>query len=59
LKFATWNVRGVHYKHEELDTVLNKNSIKLAAITETKKKLKGTYESQNYIIIYSGVTQNV
>jgi hypothetical protein len=38
---------------------LNENNIKLAAITETKKKLKGTYESQNHIIIYSGVTQNV
>jgi exonuclease III len=59
LKFATWNVRGVHYKQEELDTILNENNTKLAAITETKKKLKGTFESQNYIIIYSGVTQNM
>jgi hypothetical protein len=39
-KFATWNVRGAHYKQEELDTILNENNIKLAAITETKKKLK-------------------
>jgi arsenate reductase-like glutaredoxin family protein len=40
LKFATWNVRGVHYKQEELDTILNDNNIKLAAITETKKETK-------------------
>jgi hypothetical protein len=42
LKFATWNVRGVHYEQEELDTILNENDLKLAAITETKKKLKGS-----------------
>jgi hypothetical protein len=31
----------------------------MAAITEKKKKLKGTNESQNYIIIYSGVDRNI
>jgi hypothetical protein len=33
---------------------LNKNNIKISVISESKKKLKGTKETQNYTVIYSG-----
>ena len=38
-KYATWNIRGLGEKEEELDKILNKNNIKIAVITENKKKL--------------------
>jgi exonuclease III len=57
--FATWNVRGINYTQHELGSILNGSNIKIAAITETKKTLKETTESQNYIIIYSGVDRNI
>jgi exonuclease III len=55
---ATWNVRGINYKEHELDSILNESNIKITAITETKKKLKGTTESQNYIIVFSGIDKH-
>mgnify|MGYP002224294368 CR=1 FL=1 len=56
-KYATWNIRGLGEKEEELDKILNENNIKIAVISETKKKLQGTKETQNYIMIYSGVSR--
>jgi len=41
-KYATWNIRGIGEKEEELDKILNENNIKLSVITESKKKLQGT-----------------
>jgi len=41
LKVATWNVRGIAEKMEELQTELLKKKIYIAIITETKKKIKG------------------
>jgi len=38
-RILTWNVRGIAHKAEELDSVLNKKQIKIAAITESKKEL--------------------
>jgi len=38
-KYATWNIRGLGEKEEELDKILNENSIKISVITESKKKL--------------------
>jgi len=46
-KYATWNIRGLGEKEEELDKILNENNIKISVITESKKKLQGT----KYIII--------
>jgi len=40
LKVATWNVRGIAEKTEELQTELLKRKIDIAIITETKKKNK-------------------
>jgi exonuclease III len=55
LHFATWNVQGISYKEDQLDDILAKNCIKIAAISESKRKLKGSKETNNYIKIYSGV----
>jgi len=46
-RILTWNIRRITHKAEELDSVLNKKQIKIAAITESKKKLKSTKETNN------------
>jgi hypothetical protein len=56
--FATWNIRGLGGKEEELDKLLNENNIKISAITESKKKLQGTKEIEQYTVIYSGVDRH-
>jgi len=38
LKVATWNVRGIAEKTDDLKTELLKRKIDIAIITETKKK---------------------
>jgi len=40
LKLATWNVRGIAEKKEELQTELLKRKIDIAIITETRRKTK-------------------
>ena len=39
-KYATWNIRGLGEKEEELDKILNENNIKLSVITESKENYK-------------------
>ena len=58
-KYATWNIRGLGEKEEELDRILNENNIKLSVITESKKKLQGTKETEHYKVIYSGADRHV
>lgn len=57
LRLATWNVRGLGNKEAELNDVLRKQKVNIAIITETKKKLKGTKDMNDYTMIYSGVSQ--
>ena len=38
-KYATWNIRGLGEKKEELDKTVNENNIKISVITESKMKL--------------------
>ena len=45
IKYATWNVSGIANKGEELDSALNEKQFKIAAITESQKKLKGIIET--------------
>jgi hypothetical protein len=52
---ANWNTQGKSYKEDQLDDILAKISIKIAAISESKRKLKGSKGTNNYIQIYSGV----
>jgi len=58
-KYATWNIRGLGEKEEELDKILNENNIKISVITESKKKLQGMKETEHYTVIYSGVDRHV
>jgi hypothetical protein len=37
--YATWNITGITFR-EEPDEILRTKNIKMAVITETKKKLK-------------------
>jgi exonuclease III len=57
-KYATWNIRGLGGKGEELDKILNENNIQISVITESKKKLQGTKEIEHYTVIYSGVDRH-
>lgn len=41
-----------------MNNELNRKNIDIAVITETKKKLKGTKELKDFVMIYSGVPQN-
>jgi len=55
-QYATWNVRGIAHK-EELGSVLNEKQIKIAAITESKKKFKCIMETHKYVVIHRGVNR--
>jgi hypothetical protein len=50
-------MRSVILKEEELytRTIFKEQNIDIAVTTDTKKKLQGTKETQNYTLIYSGV----
>jgi hypothetical protein len=54
IKYATCSVRRIVHKGKKLDSILNEKQMKIAAITESKKKLNGTTETNNYILMYSG-----
>ena len=58
-KYATWNIRGLGEKGDELDNTLNENNIKISVITESKKKLQGTKETEHYTVIYNGVDRHI
>ena len=58
LTIATWNIQGLNNKEPELIKTLEERKINIAIISETKKKLKGTKEIDDWIMIYSGVTQS-
>jgi hypothetical protein len=40
LNFTTWYIQGISYKEDQLDDILAKKSIKIADISESKRKLK-------------------
>jgi hypothetical protein len=50
-------LRGLGEK-EELYKTLRENNIKISVITESKKMFQGTKETENYIVIYSGVDRH-
>ena len=58
LRIATWNVRGLCNKEDELMKELTNARIDIAVIPETKKKLQGSTEFKDYILLYSGVSTN-
>jgi hypothetical protein len=56
-QYATWNVKEMAQKGEELDNVLNEKHIKIAEVTQSEMKLKATMETYNCILIHSGVNR--
>ncbi|XP_044759762.1 uncharacterized protein LOC123317348 [Coccinella septempunctata] len=58
-KIATWNVRGIQGKEDELEAEFEDIGLELLAITETKKKGEGSTRTKNdHLLIYSGVEKN-
>jgi hypothetical protein len=51
LKVATWNIRGIAEKTEELQTELHKRKTYIAIITQTHKKNKGSEDLGKYAMI--------
>jgi len=58
MKIGAWNVRGLHGKEKLLQEELKKANVDIAVIPETKKKLKGSQELDDYILLHSGVPTN-
>jgi exonuclease III len=55
LQIATWNVRGISHKLEELTKELEERKLDIAIVSETKKKNKGSTDIGSYVMIYSRV----
>jgi exonuclease III len=55
MKIGIWNVRGLYGKQKLLQEELKRANVDIAVIPETKKKLKGSQELEDYILLYSGV----
>jgi hypothetical protein len=58
MQIGVWNVRGLNRKENLLQEELKKANVDIAVIPETKKKLKGSQELEDYILLYSGVPRN-
>ena len=58
MKIGVWNVRGLHGKEKLLQEELKKANVDIAVIPETKKKLKGSQELEDYVLLYSGILTN-
>jgi len=52
IRCSAWTVNGIAHKEEELDSVL-RNSIDY----RIRKESKGTLETDNYIVICSGIRE--
>ena len=55
MNIGTWNVQGIATKSEEVYKEIERSNMDIIALTETKRKGKGTEERNQYIYIYSGV----
>ena len=58
MKIGVWNVRSLYGKEKLLQEELKKANVDIEVIPETKKKLKGSQELDDYILLYSGVPTN-
>ena len=58
MKIGVWKVRDLYGKEKLLQEELKKENVDIAVIPETKKKLKGSQELDDYILLYSGVPTN-
>ena len=51
MKIATCNITGLATKESELTRHLKEKSMNIAIITETKKKLNGTKDMDDFVMI--------
>jgi len=58
MKIVVWNVRGLYGKEKLLHEELKKANVDIAVVPETKKKLKGSQELDDCILLYTGVPTN-
>jgi len=58
MTIGVWNVRGLYDKEKLLQEELKKANVYIAVIPETKNKLKGSQQLDDYILLYSGVPTN-
>jgi len=58
LRIATWNIQSWNTKSNEVLEELTSHNIDICAISETKKKGKGSQQMGLYIMIYSGKPKN-
>ena len=58
MKKGVWNVRVLYGKENLLQEEIKKPNVGTAVVPETKKKLKGSQELEDYILSYSGVPTN-
>jgi hypothetical protein len=58
MKIGIWKVRGIYGKEKPLQEELKKANVDIAVMQGTKKKLKGSQELEDYILLYSGVPTN-
>jgi hypothetical protein len=49
INISTWNVHGIALKEDQLDDILAKKNIIVAAISKTKKKFRVSKETNNYL----------
>ena len=55
---ATWNVRGLNNKETEILNEMKRKKANIMVLTETKKKIKGTQDIDDYLLIYQGVERH-
>lgn len=58
MRVGCWNITSFSNKDQELIIEMNKHKIDICALSETKKKGKGSTKFSNYILIYSGKNKN-
>jgi len=58
MKIGVWNVRGLYGKEKLLQEEFKKANVDIAMIPETKKKLNGSQDLDDHILLYSGVPTN-
>lgn len=58
MRIATWNIKTLNNKDQEVEKELRDKRIDICALQETKKKGKGQMWLGEYLLIYSGVERN-
>ena len=58
MKIGVWNVTGLYGKEKLLQKEFKKSKCRYSSDTRKKKKLKGSQELDDYILLYKGVPTN-